>query len=176
MQHSGYAHRAVKQCYWRLRHSRAGHHEESAATAKLIVDQYPHYYPAARWYSLELLSLGKTNEARTAALQTLSWASDIGDAHLCLGRVAATEGKWREGVTNAIRATELAPDSALAWHARARWQTRLQLYDEAIRDYREAIRLKPADRDIHAELANALEHTRQTTEAKVQAELAARLR
>ena len=69
-------------------------------------------------------------------------------AHLGLAHIFQKLGRRADTVDQLNRCVQLFPDSASAYAARAAYETEQQLYDVALYDWDEAIRLKPKSVDF----------------------------
>ncbi|MCP3861336.1 MAG: tetratricopeptide repeat protein, partial [Phycisphaeraceae bacterium] len=86
---------------------------------------------AMQYRAYALHQLGRSGEARRAYEKTVELAPDNWWAHMNLGSLLASTGRFSEALTAATRATELKPDSKDAWRRVVRIQRDRRLFEKA---------------------------------------------
>lgn len=88
------------------------------------------------------------------------------EAHLGLAHTLQKMGRRAETLDELNRTVQMFPDSADAYAARATYETDQQLYDIALYDWDEAIRLRPQNTDLIVSKVDVLLHLGRRKEAR----------
>jgi tetratricopeptide (TPR) repeat protein len=130
--------------------------EIALAAADSALARDPHNAAAAGERARALQALGRVNEA-WEQIQT-AIARHSGDANLIVqqAQLLAVTGNNKDAAALAAKAAALAPDHPQAWHNAAVWNLQVGQTDEAIRQAREALRIRPGEGVLHLVLGNAL--------------------
>ena len=121
-------------------------------------------------------ALGLPAEAERLLRSLIGEAPALASAHLELGNLLKSLGRYREALPPLLEAVRLAPREAAAWLNCGVAQLELNEREAAIRSFRAALALEPERAEAHNIIGHALAQAGQTSAAAEHLETALRLK
>ena len=142
------------------------HWKEAEEGFRRALDLDPGYVLAHHWYALCLTALGRSDEAvdQMKIARELDPLSVRISADLGMAMLAA--GKYDDAIMQEVKTMELDSNARSPYWIRGMAYQQKKMFEEAIKDYREAVRRAPDNPNFLAALGNIYASTGKTAEAQ----------
>ncbi len=153
-----------------------GDWKEAAAQWRLSHDLIPHDFLPFFQLGRMLDRLGQRAEARVALEQAVSLRPSLAEGWFELGKIHVADNDFHAALAAFDRALGLRPKDSAYCAYKARALSKLGKGAEALKFYREAVELNPANWEAHIALADELANANQPVEAAREYETVTRLK
>jgi len=143
---------------------------EAAAQWETVRELIPHHHVAYFQVGRLALRLAKLPEAEQRLKEALAIRADLAEAWLLLGQVYALQGRTDLCLQAYDRERQIAPNDSRVYYHTGKILSKLNRREEAIVNFRAAVRLRPAYWEAHYALGEELAFNRQLAEARAQFE------